>query len=123
VIDYDTPNFHLLFRWFVGLNMDHPVRDVSVFTKSRQRQLEGVIVEPSSTGCWRGPGPGSCSPTNRSPWSDARRRGNDAGGTTAPADDRTASAIQNGFTAGIPASSTPVLNSLLVTVAGDLARE
>ncbi len=25
--------------------MDHPVRDVSVFTKSRQRQLEGVIVE------------------------------------------------------------------------------
>src|SRR5262245_32106373 len=37
-------NYNLLFRWFVGLNMDDPVWDVSVFTKNRQRLLEGDIA-------------------------------------------------------------------------------
>src|SRR5438270_9758983 len=27
-------NYNLLFRWFVGLNMDEPVWDVTVFTKN-----------------------------------------------------------------------------------------
>jgi len=30
-----------LFRWFVGLNMDDPIWDVTVFTKNRQRLLAG----------------------------------------------------------------------------------
>src|SRR6266542_5544938 len=29
--------YNLLFRWFVGLNMDDPVWDVTVFTKNRDR--------------------------------------------------------------------------------------
>ena len=28
-------NYNLLFRWFVGLEMDDPVWDVTVFTKNR----------------------------------------------------------------------------------------
>jgi hypothetical protein len=32
--------YNLLYHWFVGLNMDDPVWDVSVFTKNRQRLLE-----------------------------------------------------------------------------------
>src|SRR6266850_1227889 len=38
-------NYSLLFRWFVGLNMDDAIWDVTVFTKNRQRLLEGDIAE------------------------------------------------------------------------------
>jgi transposase len=38
-------NYNLLFRWFVGLNVDDEVWDVTVFTKNRQRLLEGNIAE------------------------------------------------------------------------------
>ena len=38
-LDYD-----LLFRWFVGLNIDDPVSDVTVFTKNGERFLDGEIV-------------------------------------------------------------------------------
>jgi transposase len=38
-------NYNMLFRWFVGLNMDDPVWDVTVFTKNRERFLEGEIAE------------------------------------------------------------------------------
>jgi len=37
-------DYNLLFRWFVGLNMDDPVWDVTVFTKNRQRLLQGNIA-------------------------------------------------------------------------------
>jgi transposase len=30
-------NYNLLFRWFVGLNMDDAIWDTTVFTKNRQR--------------------------------------------------------------------------------------
>src|ERR1700690_1203673 len=33
-------DYNLLFRWFVGLNMDEAVWDVTVFTKNRDRLLE-----------------------------------------------------------------------------------
>jgi transposase len=33
--------YNMLFRWFIGLSMDAPVWDVSVFTKNRERLLEG----------------------------------------------------------------------------------
>src|ERR1700751_5567128 len=36
--------YNLLFRWFVGLNMDDPVWDVTVFTKNRTRLLEADIA-------------------------------------------------------------------------------
>jgi len=37
-------DYNLLFRWFVGLSMDAPVWDVSVFTKNRERLLSGDIA-------------------------------------------------------------------------------
>ena len=33
-------DYNLLFRWFVGLNMDDVVWDPTVYTKNRQRLLE-----------------------------------------------------------------------------------
>ena len=38
-------DYNLLFRWFVGLNTDEPVWDVTVFTKNRERLLEGDIAQ------------------------------------------------------------------------------
>ena len=38
-LDYD-----LLFRWFVGLGVDDAVWDVTVFTKNRDRLLDGEIA-------------------------------------------------------------------------------
>jgi transposase len=37
-------DYNLLFRWFVGLGVDDPVWDVTVFTKNRDRLLEGEIA-------------------------------------------------------------------------------
>ena len=37
-------DYNLLFRWFVGLNMDDPIWDPTVFTKNRQRLLEGDVA-------------------------------------------------------------------------------
>lgn len=38
-------NYNLLFRWFVGLEMDDPVWDVTVFTKNRERLLAGAVAQ------------------------------------------------------------------------------
>ena len=38
-------DYNLLFRWFVGLNMDDSIWDVTVFTKNRERLLDGDISE------------------------------------------------------------------------------
>ena len=35
--------YNMLFRWFIGLSMDAPVWDVTVFTKNRERLLAGDI--------------------------------------------------------------------------------
>jgi transposase len=37
-------DYNLLFRWFVGLSMDDPVWDATVFCKNRDRLLEGDIA-------------------------------------------------------------------------------
>jgi len=37
-------DYNLLFRWFVGLNMDDPVWDATVFCKNRERLLEGDVA-------------------------------------------------------------------------------
>jgi transposase len=37
-------DYNLLFRWFVGLAMDAPIWDTTVFTKNRQRLLAGDVA-------------------------------------------------------------------------------
>lgn len=38
-------NYNLLFRWFVGLNMDESVWDHSTFSKNRERFLAGDVAQ------------------------------------------------------------------------------
>jgi len=38
-------DYNLLFRWFVGLNMDDPVWDATVFSKNRERLLQGEVAQ------------------------------------------------------------------------------
>lgn len=38
-------DYNMLFRWFVGLNMDDRVWDPTTFTKNRERLLRGDIAE------------------------------------------------------------------------------
>lgn len=38
-------HYNLLFRWFVGLQMDDRVWDVTVFTKNRDRLLRGDVAQ------------------------------------------------------------------------------
>jgi len=38
-------DYNLLFRWFVGLSMDDPIWDPTVFTKNRERLLNGDIAQ------------------------------------------------------------------------------
>lgn len=37
-------DYSMLFRWFVGMNLDEPVWDPTVFTKNRTRLLEGDVA-------------------------------------------------------------------------------
>jgi transposase len=37
-------DYNLLFRWFVGLNMDDPVWDATVFSKNRDRMLSSDVA-------------------------------------------------------------------------------
>jgi len=37
-------DYSVLFRWFVGMNMDEPVWDPTVFTKNRDRLLDGDVA-------------------------------------------------------------------------------
>ncbi len=41
---YKRQDYNLLFRWFVGLAMDAPIWDVTVFTKNRERLLSGDVA-------------------------------------------------------------------------------
>jgi transposase len=38
-------NYNLLYRWFVGLEMDDAVWDVTVFTKNRERLIAGEVSQ------------------------------------------------------------------------------
>jgi transposase len=38
-------DYNLLFRWFVGLSMDAQVWDATVFTKNRDRLIEGEVAQ------------------------------------------------------------------------------
>ena len=46
-------NYNLLFRWFVGLNMDDEVWDVTVFTKNRERLLKARVAQRFFQRWWR----------------------------------------------------------------------
>jgi hypothetical protein len=38
-------NYNILFRWFVGLNLDDEVWDATAFTKNRDRSLEAEVAK------------------------------------------------------------------------------
>ena len=44
-------NYNLLFRWFVGMEMDEPVWNHAVFSKNRERLLNQEVAEVFSSGC------------------------------------------------------------------------
>ena len=60
--------YDLLFRWFVGIGVDDAAWDHSVFSKNRDRLLEGDIAAKFLARCWRDPGSRSFCPriTSRS---------------------------------------------------------
>jgi transposase len=65
--------YNMLFRWFIGLSMDAAVWDVTVFTKNRDRLLEGDIARLSSGGagfwrCWPTLGSSRCCRASISRW-------------------------------------------------------
>lgn len=38
-------DYSLLFRWFVGLSIDEPIWDATVFSKNRDRLIEGEVAQ------------------------------------------------------------------------------
>ena len=38
-------DYNLLFRWFVGLEMDDPVWDATTFSKNRERLLDADVAQ------------------------------------------------------------------------------
>ena len=38
-------DYNLLFRWFVGLNLDDPVWNATVYCKNRERLLKGEVAQ------------------------------------------------------------------------------
>jgi transposase len=46
-------DYSVLFRWFVGMNMDEPVWDATVFTKNRDRLLEQEVAKVFFGQVWK----------------------------------------------------------------------
>jgi transposase len=46
-------DYSVLFRWFVGMNMDEPVWDPTVFTKNRDRLLEHQVAKVFFAQVWK----------------------------------------------------------------------
>jgi transposase len=44
-LSMEEMNYNLLFRWFVGLEMDDAVWDVTGFTKNRERLIAGEVAQ------------------------------------------------------------------------------
>ena len=44
-LQMEEVDYNILFRWFVGLNLDDPVWDATVFTKNRDRLLEAEVAK------------------------------------------------------------------------------
>ena len=45
-------DYNILYRWFVGMNMDEPVWDPTVFTKNRDRLLEHDVAKVFFSEVW-----------------------------------------------------------------------
>ena len=60
--------YNLLFRWFVGLSMNEEVWHPTVFTKNRDRLLEGEIARSFSSRWWSRRGGRSCCRRSTSRW-------------------------------------------------------
>ena len=45
--------YNLLFRWFVGISVSDPVWHPTVFSKNRDRLLNGVVAEEFFNRCYR----------------------------------------------------------------------
>jgi transposase len=45
-------DYSVLFRWFVGMNLDEPVWDATVFTKNRDRLLEHEVAREFFARVW-----------------------------------------------------------------------
>src|SRR4051794_10503004 len=61
-------SYNMLFRWFVGLAMDAPVWDVTVFTKNRDRLLEATSPAASWWRSWPIRRSSRCSRRSTSRW-------------------------------------------------------
>src|ERR1035441_1252945 len=61
-------DYNLLFRWFVGLNMDDSVWDVTVLPRTASGCSMGILPKPSSKLCSSRHGSGVYSRTSTSPW-------------------------------------------------------
>ncbi len=49
--------YNLLFRWFVGMEMDEAVWNHAVYSKNRERLLHEEVAETLfPAGCWNEPG-------------------------------------------------------------------
>jgi transposase len=46
-------DYSVLFRWFVGMNMDEPVWDATVFTKNRDRLLKHEVAKVFFAQVWQ----------------------------------------------------------------------
>ena len=60
--------YNMLFRWFVGLNIDDEVWNATTFSKNRDRLLRGKSPKSSSPRCWSWRAAKSCSPMNTPRW-------------------------------------------------------
>ena len=60
-------DYNLLFRWFVGLEMDEAVWNTTVFIKNRERLLDGDIAQEFFKTCSRRRRSRSCCPMSISP--------------------------------------------------------
>ena len=79
-----------LFRWFVGIAMDDPVWDHSVFSKNRDRLLEHEVVEAFFTPkSWRLLTSVACCPENTSPSMAPSSRPGQVRRASGPKTDRT----------------------------------
>jgi len=61
-------NYNLLFRWFVGLNMDDSVWDVTVSPRTASGCSMGTLPKPSSKLRSSRHASGVCSQANTLPW-------------------------------------------------------
>jgi transposase len=61
-------DYSVLFRWFVGMNMDEPVWDVTVFTKNRDRLLEHNVAKVFFAQVWQQAELANLTSTSISPW-------------------------------------------------------